>query len=191
MQQPTTLQEVKLTLIRAKNSTSPGFDCIPVEVLHNSTVMECLLHLYNKCFDTSLVPHIWQKGIITPIPKDSTKDQRVPLNYCGITLASSVYKIYCSILNQRLNQWAEANGLVKDEQNVFRKSRSCLDHLSSLATIIDNRKLVGKSTYVCFIDFNKAYDRIKRHKLWSHLNRMGVPEKFLSALKSLYQASAQ
>ncbi len=95
------------------------------------------------------------------------------LNYRGITLASSVYKIYCSILNHRLNQWAEANGLVEDEQNGFRKSRSCQDHLSSLATIIDNRKLVGKSTYVGFIDFSKAYDRIKRHKLWSHLNSMG------------------
>ncbi len=87
MQQPITLQEVKLTLIRAKNSTSPGFDCIPVEVIRNSTAMEFLLHLYNKCFDTSLVPDIWQMGIITPIPKDSTKDQRVPLNYRGITLA--------------------------------------------------------------------------------------------------------
>ncbi len=78
-------------------------------------------------------------------------------------------------------------GLVEDEQNGYRKSRSCQDHLSSLATIIDNRKLVGKSTYVDFIDFSKAYDRIKRHKLWSRLNRMGVPETFLSALKSLYQ----
>ncbi len=46
---------------------------------------------------------------------------------------------------------------------------------------------MGKSTYVGFINFSKAYDRIKRHKLWSHLNRIGVPEKFLSALKSLYQ----
>ncbi len=58
MQQPITLQEVKLALTRAKNSTSPGFDCIPVEVIRNSTAMEFLLHLYNKCFDTSLVPDI-------------------------------------------------------------------------------------------------------------------------------------
>ncbi len=119
MQQPITLQEMKLALTRAKNSTLPCFDCIPVEVLRNSTTMEFLLHLYNKCFDTSLVPDVWQKGIITPIPKNSTNNQRVPLNYQRIPLASSVYKIYCSILNQRLNQWAEANGLVEDGQNGF------------------------------------------------------------------------
>ncbi len=38
-----------------------------------------------------------------------------------------------------------------------------------------------------FIDFSKAYGRIKRHKLRSHLNGIGVPNKFISALKSLYQ----
>ncbi len=81
MQQPITLQKVKLALTRAKNSTSLGFDSIPVEVLRNSTAMEFLLHLHNKCFDTSLVTDIWQKGIITPISKDITKDQLVPLNY--------------------------------------------------------------------------------------------------------------
>ncbi len=180
MPQPITLQEVKLALTRTvhhKALTVFQWMCFAIQVQWN------FFSIYT--INVLIVPDIWQKGIITPIPKDSTKDQQVPLNYCGITLASSVYKIYCSILNQRLNQWAEANGLVEDEQNGFRKSCSCQDHLSSLANIIDNRKLVGKSTYVGFIDFSKAYDRIKRHKLWSHLNRIGVPDKFLSALKSL------
>jgi hypothetical protein len=45
----------------------------------------------------------WCKGIFTPISKCSTSDPRDPLSYRGITLALSAYKLYCSILNNRLD----------------------------------------------------------------------------------------
>ncbi len=43
------------------------------------------------------------------------------------------------------------------------------------------------STYVAFIDFSKAYDRINRNLMWSKLERMGVAPTFMCALKSLYK----
>ncbi len=57
---------------------------------------------------------------MNPIPKNSTTDPRDPLNYRGIILASSAYKLYAGILNRRLTIWTELNGKVGDEQNGFR-----------------------------------------------------------------------
>jgi hypothetical protein len=37
---------------------------------------------------------------VNPIPKSSKNDPRVPLHYGGISLLSTVYKLYSSILNR-------------------------------------------------------------------------------------------
>ena len=43
------------------------------------------------------------KSIINPIPKTSTADPRGPLSYKGIALSSSMYKLYSSIINNKLS----------------------------------------------------------------------------------------
>ncbi len=164
---------------------APGWDALPAEVLKNDTAIIFLHHMFNVCFNHGIVPESWASSIVNPIPKNLTTD---PLNYRGITLVSSAYKIYAGILNRRLTIWTELNGKVGDEQNGFRAGRSCVDHLlSTLSEIIDTRKQQGISTYVAFINFSKAYNRINRNLMWSKLERMCVAPKFTCALKSLYK----
>ena len=68
---------------------------------------------------------------------------------------STVYKLYSTILNERLMLYLEKEELLVEEQNGFRKSRSCLDHMFVLSTIITNRISENKTTYSCFIDIIK------------------------------------
>ena len=124
-----------------------------------------MVKLFNKCFETSSMPNVWNQGIIVPVPKCYTKDNRIPSNTRGITLGSAVCKLYCSVLNARLTVFEERCGIIGDEQNGFCKHRSCSDHLSALTTIIETRKCLKRSTYVAYIDFSKAYDSIDRQKL--------------------------
>ena len=77
--------------------------------------------------------------------------------------------------------------LLSDEQNGFRKSRSTLDHLSTLTSLIETRKAMKKDTFVAFIDFSKAYDSIPRDKLWSKLKQIGLCGRLYNALISLYK----
>ncbi len=56
-----------------------GIDQIPNEVLNKHDVMFILFQLYVKCFDSGLVPSLWLKAIITPIPKSSTKHPSIKL----------------------------------------------------------------------------------------------------------------
>lgn len=164
---PITVEEVRLALTQAKRGKAPGVDSIPVEVLQNGPSLHFLHNLFATCFQRGLTPSQWANGVIKPIPKSTTGDPREPSNYRGITLASSVYKLYCHILNARLMHWAESNDILEDEQNGFRRGRSTVDHLSTLSSIVETRKLKGQSTFVAFIDFQKAYDRIQRPLLWA------------------------
>ena len=143
------------------------------------------------------VPAIWGKCVIKPIPKSSSTDPRDPLSNRGIALASAVYKLYCSVINERLTKWAKSrhiahkqNGFRKkrDEQNGFRKKRSTTDHITSLTSIIDTRKKLKQSTLFAFIDFRKAYDTINRTKLWRRLSKVGVSGKLFRSINSLYSS---
>lgn len=130
------VSEVKEAIANAKCNNACGIDGIPTEVFKNDTAVSFLHILFNTCFTTGNIPSDWGRGIINPIPKSSTTDPRDPLSYRGITLAPSMYKLYCFILNKRLSSWSEGNNKIEDEQNGFRKNRSTVEQISSLTSII-------------------------------------------------------
>ena len=84
-------------------------------------------------------------------------------NYRGIGLLNTGYKIYSKIIAKRLTVIAEA--LVLEEQNGFRKGRSCVDCIFSASHIIEKHREFNIPTYMAFIDFKKAFDSVDRDKL--------------------------
>ena len=98
----------------------------------------------------------------------------------------NVAKVYSSILNARLSKYLEVNSILVEEQNGFRASRSCIDHILVLCTVLRNRKALGLSTYLCFIDFKKAFDSVDRNLLLFKLTEIGVNGKFYNAIKAMY-----
>lgn len=181
-----TVEEIRYALVKAGKGKALGNDRVPMEVLNNNTCVLYLSKLFNTCFDTGVVPSAWLYGIITPIPKNIKDDPREPLNYRGITVTSSVYKLYCSILYNRLMLWVESNVLLRDEQNGFRPGRSTIDHVGSVTNIVETRIKKKQNTYAAMIDFSKAYDKIDRELLWYKLKCMGISQKMICSLKSLY-----
>ena len=104
-----------------------------------------------------------------------------------------MYKLYSSLINNRLNRYIDENDLIEDEQNGFRKDRSCLDHIFAVSSIIKNRLALKKHTFAAFIDFQKAFDWIDRdmllYKLRTYYNVSG---KLYNAIRSIYMfASAR
>ncbi|MCP3928922.1 MAG: hypothetical protein GY705_07465, partial [Bacteroidetes bacterium] len=79
-------KEVKEAMLRAKLRKAAGVDGIRAEILKNNTCIKLFHKLFNHCFKLGQVPSCWNKGIITPIPKDSSKDPQLPSNYRGIAI---------------------------------------------------------------------------------------------------------
>ena len=135
------IDEVYKVLNLSKNGKSPGIDDIQVELFKNNTALNALTRIFNICYDSGKIPSLWSKGMITPIPKSSTSDPHDPMSYRGRTLAPSSYKLYCGVLNARLTSKLDDLDCLNIEQNGFRKDRSTIDHLYTLTTIIESRKL--------------------------------------------------
>ena len=178
--------EVKESIMNAKRGKATGIDEIPVEVLNNTTAVAFLVSLFQACFASGVIPEEWTKGIINPVLKSGTNDPRDSLLYRGITLMSCVYKIFCSVLNKRLQSWCHTYDKIADEQNGFRPDRSTVDHLFSLSSIIEPRKLRRKLTFIAFIDLRKAYDWIPCKRLLMKLQNLGIDGNMLNMIGSIY-----
>ena len=123
------------------------------------------------------------KAIIKPITKNSNKDPYVPLHYRGISLLSCVGKLCTSLLRNHINRYLDVLGITVEEQNGFRSKQSCEDHIFSLTSIIQHRKVRKLDTFAAFIDVNKALDSIKRSLLLYKLLRYNIQGKYIMLLK--------
>jgi hypothetical protein len=179
------MEEVSWATGKTKLGKSSGYDNITNEILKSEHMTKTLHTLYARCFNTGIAPEQWFKSIITPIYKQG-KEKNEPLSHRGISLMSTVAKVFDSILTNRVNHYLEFNGLLADEQNGFRKERSCLEHIFSLTTIVNNRTKQGLPTHTCFIDMAKAFDSVNHELLWYSLRKMGISGRMYNVIQYMY-----
>ncbi len=187
LNRPLEMDEVRKAVRRAKNGKAMGMDHVPNEVLlKNDNVIKALHAFFQLCFDSGKVPLLWTQCVINPIPKNRTNDPRVPLNYRGISLLSCIYKVYSSILNERLVNHLDNNQILHDEQNGFRSGRSCVDHIFTITSIIKNKLHSKQEIFSCFVDFRKAFDLLDRDMMLFRFLEYGVDGKFYNVIKGIY-----
>ena len=90
--------------------------------------------------------------------------------------------------NNRLTRYLDYNDIIVDEQNGFRKLRSCANHLFTLCSIIWNRKSKGLPTFSCFIDMMKAFENVDIECMLSKLLANGISGNLNRIVKNLYTA---
>lgn len=72
-------------------------------------------------------PEQWRDGIIVPLVKKGVAD-RVE-NYRGVTLMSTLSKVYTDILTERLKKEIEEKDMVPSSQTKFRKGMRVIDNI--------------------------------------------------------------
>ena len=133
-----------------------------------------------------MIPDDWRKAVINLIPKESGRIID-PLKYRGISLQSCVYKVFSNIINNRVITHLEHDGLLAEEQNGFRKKRSCEQHIFTLVTLIKNNLVSKKSVYTTFVDFRKTFDVTNRQLLYYKLLKGGVNGPIFEIIRQIYQ----
>ncbi len=129
-------------------------------------------------------PDSWSDGHIIPLHKKGNINSTN--NYRGITLVSTVGKLFTRVLNNRLSAWAEQYFVYIEAQAGFRKNMSTVDHIFVLHSLITKFTNKGSKLFCAFVDFTKAFDYVVRDNLWYKLLQLGVKGKMLNVIKSMY-----
>lgn len=179
-----TKQEIRKALKSLKNGKAAGEDNIPAEALkEGGEVMVDHLHiLLNLIWRTGEIPSDWKKGLLVKLPKAG--DLSLCGKWRGITLLSIPSKVLTRIILERMKDAIDQR--LRDEQAGFRKERSCIDQIATLRVIVEQTIEWQTSLYVCFVDFEKAFDSLDRKAMWSILRHYGVPEEMVNIIKQLY-----
>ena len=96
-------------------------------------------------------------------------------------------EVYSSILSVRINDYCDLLDIMVDEQNGFRRGRSCIDHIFSITSIVKNSILMKQSVFCAFIDFQKAFDCINRNLLFIKRVSNNLDRKIYRGIKSLHK----
>ena len=74
------------------------------------------------------------------------------------------------------------NGYV---QAGFRKGRGTRDQIANILWIIEKARELQKNTYLCFIEFAKAFDCVDHNKLWKTYRDWNTRPSYLPSEKSV------
>lgn len=179
------IEEIKKALNKLKTGKAPGHDCITAEMLKymGEAAQEFLLKIFNEVGKVQMAPEDWQTGIITPIYKKG--DSKECQNYRGITLLSVPGKLFARVLEARIREKVEDS--LGESQCGFRPNRGVQDHISTMRMLIEKARRTNREIHVCFIDLEKAFDKVIRQKVWECLQAKGIDEQTLQCVKSLYK----
>ena len=90
------------------------------------------LKVFNNILTSGKFPEMWTEGLIIPIHKSGNLLD--PNNYLGICVSSCMGKLFCSILNNRLINFANKKKLIHPTQIGFMPGNRTADHVLSLKT---------------------------------------------------------
>ena len=74
---------------------------------------------------------------------------------------------------QRIRQRTEE--ILSEAQAGFRPGRSIIDQIFTLRQLTEKYKEFGKELYVCYIDFNKAFDSVMEERTVESDEALWVP----------------
>jgi hypothetical protein len=101
-------------------------------------------------------------------------------------------KILLRIIQGRLATYNERE--ISEEQAGFRKGRRTRDQTANERWILGRAMEHGKTIFMWFIQYSKAFDCVDHSRLLNTLRSMGVPEHLIVLIKGLYtkqEATAQ
>ena len=175
-----------------KDWKATGPDAIPVEYIklyqESPEAAKKLTEMFQQVWRTKEAPQSWKNSIIEVIYKNKgSKDECG--NYRGVSLLDHVGKVLLKIVTERLSKYAEAHGLLPEEQSGFRPKRSTVDMLYVVQMLQEFGRVKKVPLYFSFIDLTKAYDTVNRQLLWKVLAKAGIPQELIGLIKAFHDGT--
>jgi transposase-like protein len=101
--------------------------------------------------DPNKIPEFMTKGKTILIPKDENTED--PSKFRPITCLPTVYKIFTSVITQKIDQHIETHNIISEEQKGCRKN--CKEQV-----ILNQVRKKQHNVCIAYTDYQKAYDSV-------------------------------
>ncbi|XP_063610625.1 uncharacterized protein LOC134784476 [Penaeus indicus] len=178
-----TLEMLRKQASKLSNWKAPGPDGVQGYWIKNvKSIHPMLTAMFNDSLISGIVPEWLTKGRTVLSMKDKTRGIEVT-NYRPITCLFLMWKLFISIISEKIYSHLDSNGLLPEEQKGCRKkSRGTKDQLLIDKAIIKNCKRRKIDLAMGWIDYKKAFDMIPQSWILRCLEMLEVADNIRSLL---------
>ena len=178
--------DVRKAVKTLKKKKACGQDCVYNEhLIHGGdTLYEHLAKFYTDMFNYGCIPLCLKQGIIITLHKGGRKSKTDPNNYRAITLSSAILKLFERLLLARVE--ASISKPLNGLQGGFRPNIGCNMTSTMVRECIYYAKENNSKLFACFLDIQKAFDKMWHNGLFTKLYDMGIRSKLLGIIIELH-----
>jgi hypothetical protein len=181
---PTTPKEVEKKLKSLSNS-APGADRVEYRHLKSIDLKGSLLSsIFNHCLTENDVPSSWKLAQTILIHKKG--DASDISNFRPIALMSCIYKLFASVLANRIVSFSINNDLLSSSQKSVHPSEGCYEHTFILQSFILDANRHDKNIYLAWLDLRNAFGSDPHDVISTTLTHLGVPDSVVTLIGNIY-----
>ena len=181
---PILKEEVSAAIRKMKHGKAVGPDNIPIEVFAvlEDIGIDFLTKLLNSIYDSGKIPKDLAKSVFITLPKiPGTMDCEL---YRTISLMSQLTKVLLRIIMARMRKSLRPE--ISQLQFGFVPDKSTRNAIFTLSMLAERCIEMQKDLYLCFIDYSKAFDKVRHEKLFNILEHLDIDGKDLRVIRNLY-----
>ena len=179
-----TLEEIKEAIKESKAGKACGKDDISTEMIKALSALGiCAIHkLYNNIYSKGVIPGDMNESVFIRLPKKPGTIKCT--EHRTLSLMSHMLKILLRIILKRIRAKIERE--INETQSGFISGKGTREGIFNLRMISEKYIEMNKDVYMCFIDYEKAFDRVNHEKMIQCMQSIGIDKSDVRIISNLY-----
>lgn len=186
-----TEQEIQNLSKSLPNGKSPGYDLISYENIKNGGLIlyKHISELFNGIIKFVYIPDFYKYGLLINAHKGKRKPRDNKDSYRGITLMPCMNKLLEKCVWSRLWPWLKSIGFPNPLQHACCPGCSSIMLSFVVQESINYHCEKGGKVFACFLDSEKAFDKVWWNGLLVKLHNIGIRDKMWFLIKEWLHGS--
>ena len=177
-------EEIMLAIKDIKTGKAAGTDSVMIEHLKalDDTTINIVVKICQEVYKSGFMPHDLTHAIFIKLPKK--KNTMECSEHRTISLISHVTKVILKVILRRNEKAIDQE--IEETQSGFSSGVGTREGILNLRLIFDKYLEVKQNVFVCYIDYEKAFDRVYQDQLMSKLKSCDIHAMDLRMIQNLY-----